>query len=506
VLRARRPRPAGRGRAPGPSEGFARARVGQGEGAIAIATRSRAGATVSARDADHVLRTALSRGGEWAELFWERHHVLTLRIDDRKIDEAVSGVEQGAGIRVTSGERTTYANANVADLSDVMALAGRAAAWVAGEGAVAVPVSARPEELPSPSEVQIDPRDVPIERKTAVLRRVDEAARGVDPRVLQVTATYSESVQEVLVASSDGRYRTDTRCRVNLAVICVAKAGEVLESGFESLRGTVGFELLTADAVDELARVAARRAVLNLEAQPAPAGTFTVVLSSEAGGTLIHESVGHGLEADLDLKGLSVYSGRIGQKVASELISVVDDGRFPDKRGSAAMDDEGTPTARTMLIERGVLRTYMSDRKHAAKLGIPLSGNARRQSFRHLPICRMTNTMILPGTSDPAEIVRSVKDGIFVKKMGGGQVDVVSGNFAFEITECYRIRDGRLAEPLRGATLVGQGPKLMSEIDMVGWDLGWSTGTCGKDGQGAPVASAQPTIRIPSVVVGGKLG
>ena len=184
---------------------------------------------------------------------------------------------------------------------------------------------------------------------------------------------------------------------------------------------------------------------------------------------------------------------------------MIDDGRDPGKRGTAAMDDEGTATQRTVLIEKGILKTYLSDRKHAEKLGIRRSGNARRESFRHLPICRMTNTMIASGDSDPEEIVRSVKDGIFVKKMGGGQVDVVSGNFAFEVTECYRIRDGKLAEPLRGATLVGQGPKLMSEIDMVGWDLGYSTGTCGKDGQGAPVADAQPTLRIPSVVIGGKI-
>jgi TldD protein len=263
--------------------------------------------------------------------------------------------------------------------------------------------------------------------------------------------------------------------------------------------------MLTDEAVRGAAAQAARRAVLNVGAKPAPAGTYTVVLSSEAGGTLIHESVGHGLEADLNLKGLSVYSGRIGQKVASELITVVDDGRDPGQRGTAAMDDEGTPTQRTVLIEKGILKTYLSDRKHAEKLGIRRSGNARRESFRHLPICRMTNTMIAPGESDPEEIVRSVKDGIFVKKMGGGQVDVVSGNFAFEVTECYRIRDGKLAEPLRGATLVGQGPKLMSEIDMVGTDLGYSTGTCGKDGQGAPVADAQPTLRIPAVVIGGKV-
>jgi TldD protein len=202
---------------------------------------------------------------------------------------------------------------------------------------------------------------------------------------------------------------------------------------------------------------------------------------------------------------MSVYSGRIGQKVASELITVVDDGTDPGRRGTQAMDDEGTQTGRTVLIENGILRTYLSDKKHAEKLGIAESGNGRRESFRHLPICRMTTTMIAPGTSDPDAILASVREGILVKGMGGGQVDVVSGNFAFEITECYRIRDGKQAEPLRGATLVGQGPKLMSEIDMVGWDLGYSVGTCGKDGQGAPVADAQPTLRIPSVVVGGKV-
>ena len=460
---------------------------------------------ISAREAAQALRTALSRGGDWAELFWERHDTLQLILDDERIEDAISGVDQGAGIRVTSGERTTYANANVGDVDDLMALAGRAARGVAEGGELHEADEPEPDELPRPSTVAIDPRSVAVERKVGLLRRANEVARAHDPRIHQVTASYGESVQEVLIANSDGLFRTDTRVRLNFAVHAVAKQADILESGFEAIRGTAGFEMLTDEAVEQAATDAARRAVLNVGAEPAPAGTYTVVLSSEAGGTLIHESVGHGLEADLNLKGLSVYAGRIGQKVASELITVIDDGTDPNKRGTAAMDDEGTPTSRTVLIDRGVLRTYLSDRKHALKLGIARSGNARRESFRYLPICRMTNTMIAPGTSDPEEILKSVEDGVFVKKMGGGQVDVVSGNFAFEITECSRIRDGKLAEPLRGATLVGQGPKLMSEIDMVGTDLGYSTGTCGKDGQGAPVADAQPTIRIPSVVVGGKL-
>jgi TldD protein len=426
-------------------------------------------------------------------------------LDDNKIEDAISGVDQGAGIRVVKSERTTYANGNVNDVDDLIALAGRAARGISESGELHEQADPEPDELPRHSNVAIDPRTVAVERKVELLRRANDVARGFDPRVQQVTVSYAESVQDVLVANSDGICRSDLRVRLNLAVQVVARQADVLESGFEALRGTAGFEMLTIESVEAAATDAARRAVLNVGADPAPAGTYTVVLSSEAGGTLIHESVGHGLEADLNLKGLSVYSGRIGQKVASDLITVIDDGTDPNKRGTAAMDDEATPTQRTVLIENGVLRTYLSDRKHAAKLGIPRSGNARRESFRQLPICRMTNTMIAPGSSDPDEIIRSVKDGIFVKKMGGGQVDVVSGNFAFEITECYRIRDGQLAEPLRGATLVGEGPKLMSEIDMVGSDLGYSTGTCGKDGQFVPVADAQPTIRIPAVVVGGKL-
>ena len=430
---------------------------------------------------------------------------MQLTLDDNRIEEAITGVDQGTGLRIQIGDRQNFANANVTDPDDLMTLAGRAASSVAEGTATHVFTPLQPDELRRTHDVLVDPRTVPISRKVALLRLANGVARGLDPRVHQVTVHYTESIQEVVVANSDGRYRTDTRIRTNFALIVVAKQGEVLESGFESVRGTRGFELMTEAAIEECARTAARRAVQNVAAEPAPAGTYTVVLSSEAGGTLIHESVGHGLEADLNLKGMSVYSGKIGEQVASPLITVIDDGTDPGQRGTSAMDDEGAQTQRTVLIENGVLRTYMSDRMHARKLGIPESGNGRRQSFRHLPICRMTNTMIAPGESDPADILASVEDGIFVRKMGGGQVDVVSGNFAFEVTESYRIRDGRLAEPLRGATLVGQGPKLMSEIDMVGWDLGYSTGTCGKDGQGAPVADAQPTLRIPSVVIGGKV-
>ncbi len=458
---------------------------------------------VDTKDASRALRAALSRGGDWAELFWERHRSLNLLFDDGRLEEATSGTEQGAGVRVLRGEHTVYANGNVTDADDLEALAGRAAAAMAGEeGRVEVrrlvPVAVEP-----PSEVRIDPRDVPIEPKVRLLELANAVARGHDERIAQVTVMYRESVQHVVIANADGRFTTDRRVRLVLAVNCVAKAEGLQQTGYEAIGGTVGFEQMSEDAAAEVARTAARRAILNLEAEPAPAGTYAVVLSSEAGGTLVHETVGHGLEADFNDRGMSVYAGKVGQTVASELVTVVDEGSLPGRRGTSAVDDEGTPTRKNVLIENGVLRRYLTDRKHALKMKLELSGNARRQSFRHLPIPRMTNTYIAPGSSDPQEIVRSVKQGVFVRKMGGGQVDPVSGHFAFEISEGYRIKRGKVAEALRGATLTGHAPTVMTSIDMVGNDLGFSIGTCGKDGQGAPVADAQPTIRIPAIVVGG---
>jgi TldD protein len=451
----------------------------------------------------HVLRTALSRGGDWDELFWERHRALSLLFDDGRLEEATSGTEQGAGIRVLRGERTVYANGHVTDVDDLVALAGRAAAAIADPAPGAEVARLVDVTLKSPSEVRIDPRDVPVERKVRLLELANGLAREHDGRIAQVTIRYGESVQEVVIANNEGLYATDRRVRLVFAVNCVARADGLQQTGYEAIGGTVGFEQMSEDTVAEVARTAARRAILNLEAEPAPAGTYRVVISSEAGGTLIHETVGHGLEADFNDRGLSVYAGKLGQKVASELVTVVDDGSMPGRRGTSAVDDEGTPTRKNVLIENGVLRGYLTDRKHARKMGLELSGNARRQSFRHLPIPRMTNTYIAPGAGDPQGVLRSVDEGVYVRKMGGGQVDPVSGHFAFEISEGYRIRGGAIAQAIRGATLTGHAPTVMNSIDMVASDLGFSVGTCGKDGQGAPVADAQPTIRIPAIVIGG---
>jgi TldD protein len=290
-----------------------------------------------------------------------------------------------------------------------------------------------------------------------------------------------------------------------MVVQVVGESAGRVESAHESDGGFEGLEFFDRVTPEEIGREAARRVSVLLRASPAPAGSMPVVLAAEAGGTMIHEAVGHGLEADLACNGLSVYQGKLGQAVASPLVTVLDDGTMPAKRGSYAHDDEGTPARKNVLIENGVLKSFLVDRLSAMKFDLMATGNGRRESFRHKPIVRMSNTYIAPGKDDPAGILADTARGIFVKAMGGGQVNTVTGDFVFGVTEAYLIRDGKLGEPIRGATLVGNGPKVLSQVDRVGSDLGFSCGTCGKDGQGAPVTDAQPTIRIPELTVGGEV-
>ncbi|MDA8099023.1 MAG: TldD/PmbA family protein, partial [Nitrospiraceae bacterium] len=275
--------------------------------------------------------------------------------------------------------------------------------------------------------------------------------------------------------------------------------------GYQSVGGLTGLELFESEPLEAAAAEAAQRAVMMLGARKAPAGRMPVVLSSEAGGTMIHEAVGHGLEADLAQSGLSVYSGKLGLQIASPLVTVLDDSTLARRRGSFRFDDEGTDAQKTVLVDRGVLKTYLYDRLTARKDGVRSTGNGRRESYRHRPIPRMTNTMIAPGGAKPADILKETPKGLFVRKMGGGQVNTVNGEFVFEVSEGYLIENGALGEPVRGATLIGNGPSVLMSIDRVGSDLGFSIGTCGKDGQGAPVADAQPTLRIPEITVGGEV-
>jgi TldD protein len=352
--------------------------------------------------------------------------------------------------------------------------------------------------------IEKHPKGVSIGEKVSVVKRANDEARALDPHIRQVRVLYRDVSQILSIANSEGILVEGERTGTVFSVQVVSAKGDVVQTGYEAAGGTMGFELFDLHPPEEVAEAATKRSLLMLSARKAPMGKMAVVLSSEAGGTMIHEAIGHGLEADLAQQGLSVYSKKIGERVASSLITVVDDPTLPQKRGSYSFDDEGTPSQRTLLVEEGTLKRYLYDRLTALKEGVKSTGNGRRESYQHKPIPRMSNTLIAPGKTKSEEIIRSVEKGLFVKKMGGGQVNTVNGDFVFEVSEGYLIEKGGVGEPVRGAILTGNGPQVLKEIDMVGDDLGFGIGTCGKDGQGVPVADAQPTLRIPEIVVGGQ--
>jgi len=347
------------------------------------------------------------------------------------------------------------------------------------------------------------PDQVSIDEKVELVWKANEAARKVDERITQVNVGYGDVIQEVTIANSDGVLVEDERIRIRFIVNAVASDGKNIQTGFESAGGHMGWELFSEENPEEKARLAARRAVMMLEAKPAPAGRMPVVMAAEAGGTMIHEACGHGLEADLVQKQLSVYAGKKGQKVASELITVIDDATIPGKYGTLRFDDEGTPAQRNILIENGILKDYMYDYLTARKEGRRSSGNGRRESYHDRPIPRMTNTFIAPGKDNPEDIIKDTASGLLVKRMGGGQVNTTNGDFVFDVAEGYLIQQGEIGPVVRGATLTGNGPEVLKIIDRVGNDLGFALGVCGKEGQGVPVGDAQPTIRISEMVVGG---
>lgn len=449
-----------------------------------------------------VLDLLLSGGAEFGEVYLERRTPTMLTWEDGRLDDASSGIDAGIGLRIVHEDITYYANDNDLSFEAVLAMARRLAGVVPGPRRAALsPLS--PQGVPPRSIVRIAPREARIEDRLDILRRADTAARAYDPRVAQVSVYLIDTEREVTIANSEGILETDSACYLTLGTMVVAREGETIRSGYEGRSETSGFELFEREKPETIAREAARIAILQLSAHPAPAGTFTVVLSSSAGGTMVHEACGHVFEADFIEKGLSVYAGKLGQKVASELVTVYDDGTLPQMRGTNRVDDEGTPTSNVLLIEKGVLRGFLHSRRTARALHMKPTGNGRRESYRHVPIPRMRNTCIAPGQTPPSEIVRGVKEGIFVADIGGGEVDIVAGNFVFHCSEAYRIRDGRIEEAIRDATLTGNGPEILASIDAVGDDMGFNVGTCGKDGQSVPVSDGQPTIRIPAIVVGG---
>jgi TldD protein len=336
-----------------------------------------------------------------------------------------------------------------------------------------------------------------------LLRRADDAARSAGASVVQASVGYGDSRRRILVASSDGLLAMDDQVRTRFSVSCVASGDSGMQTGYETLALTVGFELFDEHAVEDTAREAARRALAKLAARPAPSGVLPVVIKGGTGGILFHEACGHGLEADHVVKDASVYRGRVGDLVASPLVTLVDDGTPADQWGSATVDDEGHPAQRNVLIENGVLTDYMWDHLRARKQGRESSGNGRRQSYQHLPMVRMTNTYLVAGVDDPAEIVAQTPYGVYVAKLGGGSVNTATGDFVFGMTEAFLIEHGRITAPLRDANLIGNGPDILSKIDAVGRDFDMSPGTCGKDGQSVPVGCGQATLRVAGVTIGG---
>jgi len=451
-----------------------------------------------------VLKKTVSSGGEYAEIFVENKRPTLIHLEDSKIEKVISGVDYGLGIRLIYEGRTAYAYSN--DLSEESILNAASEVSNAASKKATDSIIDLKTKYPSVSfDIRLFPENVPVEKKISLVRKADNIARGYDSRIRQVSVIYNDFIQKVQIATTEGTIAEDERIHTLSVIQVVASDNGIVQTGYESIGGSLGFELFDEIDTEELSLKAAKRAIMMLTARRAPGRRMPVVISSEAGGTMIHEAIGHGLEADLVQQGLSIYSKKMGQEIASSLVTVIDDSTIQKKRGSFRFDDEGMPSQHTVLLEKGILKSYMYDKLTAIKDGVLSTGNGRRQSYQYRPIPRMTNTFIAPGDTPPEKIINSVDYGLFVKKMGGGQVNTITGDFVFDVQEGYLIKKGLIEEAVRGATLAGNGPEVLKSIDMVGSDLGFSIGTCGKDSQGVPVSDAMPTVRIPEIVVGGEV-
>ena len=451
---------------------------------------------------ERTLGEALRHGGEFAEVFVEDRRSSNARFDDGRVEELVSGRSRGAGLRVVRGDTTGFAH--TADLSEAglheAARAAAAAARDTGGTERVVALERRPTEH---GDVVVPPESVSKDRKVELLATADAAARGRSDSIRQVSASYADSRRRILVANSDGLLADDDQVRTRFFVQCVAAGDTGMQTGTEAPGRTMGFELFDEVDPEDVARTAADRALTMLRARPAPTGRLPVVLRRGAGGVLFHEACGHGLEADLVGRDASVFRGRTGEQVAAPIVNLVDDGTYGREWGTASIDDEGTPTQRNVLIEDGILTDYMWDFLRARKEGRLSSGNGRRETYHDLPMVRMTNTYILPGTDDPEAIIADTEHGLYCAALGGGQVNTATGDFVFGVTEAYLIEHGEITEPVRAAQLIGNGAETLRLVDAVGNDFDTWAGTCGKDGQGVPVSSGQPTLRVAELTVGG---
>ena len=453
---------------------------------------------------NRTLSTALSTGAEFAEVFVEDKKSSSAMLDDGRVEELTSGRDRGAGIRVVAGDTTGFAH--TADLSE-RGLAGAAevaAAAARGGGGGTRTVSVGSHGIAASASAQVPPEDVAKTVKVELLARADVEARAVGSQISQVSARYGDSRRRILVANSDGLLAEDDQIRTLFSVSCVATGDTGLQTGRECVGRTIGFELFDETDVTDLARRAANRAITKLSARPAPSGTMPVVVGPGGGGVLFHEACGHGLEADLIAKSASVFAGRVGEEVATPLVTLIDDGTMAGEWGHFAIDDEGHQAAHNVLIDRGVLTDYMWDHLRARKQGRPSSGNGRRQSYQHLPMVRMTNTYISNGEDDPDDIISGTESGVYVAQLGGGQVNTATGDFVFGMTEAYLIENGEITDPIRQGNLIGNGPETLQLIEAVGNDFAMgSPGTCGKDGQGVPVGDGTPTLRVKALTIGG---
>ena len=464
---------------------------------------------ITEHDLESYLSEALSAGGDYADLYFEYLSTSSLSIDESIVKSAVQGVSLGVGVRVIAGERTGYAYS--VDLSpEKLRRAARVAACIA-KGPTQVDKTGFDESRKrNLYPLLTAPNEASLAERVDLVKRADRAARAYDARVFQVQASYVDSLRQVLIATSDGVLSFDRQPLARLGVSVLAREGDGSpQRGYSGGGGRVALDFFLNEKTPEhFAQEAARQAIVQLDAVPAPAGEMTVVLGPGWPGILLHEAVGHGLEADFNRKKVSAFSDRLGQLVASPLVTVVDDGTIRNRRGSLNVDDEGVPTERNVLIENGVLRGYLFDKLSSRLLRSGTTGNGRRESYQHIPMPRMTNTFMLAGDSDPADIVRSVPRGLYCASFGGGQVDITSGNFVFSASESYLIEDGRITRPVRGATLTGNGPEALKYVSMVGNDLQLDEGVgiCGKEGQSVPVGVGIPTVKLDRMTVGGTAG
>ena len=461
---------------------------------------------ISERLMERCLGEALSAGGEFADLYFESVTSTSLGVDESMVKTASQGISVGCGIRVLSGERTGYAYTD--DLSaEKLLKAARTAALIASGPARELMSGFRA----SPEGTSLYPvagadTDTEIAAKLKLIERADRAARAYDPRITQVRAGINDELRRILIAASDGTFASDTQPLARLNVFVIAKDGANTSRGTSGGGGRVMLDFFEGDKSPEhFASEAARTAILQLDAVDAPAGEMEVVLGPGWPGVLLHEAVGHGLEADFNRKKTSAFAGLIGQQVASSKVTVVDNGTMANRRGSLNIDDEGNPTQETVLIENGILKGFLSDKLNSRLMGVPNTGSGRRESYHHIPMPRMTNTYMLNGEDMPEDIIKSVKRGLYAVNFGGGQVDITNGKFVFSASEAYLIEDGRVTRPVKGATLIGNGPEALKYVSMVGNDLALDEGigTCGKAGQSVPVGVGMPTVKLDRMTVGG---